>query len=311
MVVIGHNTPVKDYPILNSVIYAFHMPLFFIISGFLFSPKNPRTYFINSFNRLIIPFFAFCVILALPEIMKWLLSIKTDENIPNLKKAIGRIYNGCICSTAGWYTITWFVSVLWMSNNLFNYITAKKIKNSWVIFMIALGYLSGFIPGPLPFRIRVVPMSIAYIWIGHIIKMNILEFSKRRIFILILGAVSVVLVSILGIDMRIDMKFAYYGIPVVSFVLSIILSVALGVIAVMLAEFSLGVKILCLLGEASMVIMYLHIPCQIFPIIFPILKQDLIYSIVLGLIIPTCVFLICKKNNLLSGIFIGSGFKNK
>lgn len=44
------------------VVYLFHMPLFFMLSGLTFHPnKDFRTFFISRFKRLVIPYFFFSI----------------------------------------------------------------------------------------------------------------------------------------------------------------------------------------------------------------------------------------------------------
>jgi fucose 4-O-acetylase-like acetyltransferase len=78
LVTVGHSEPIKDvYPHLFNVIYAFHMPLFFFLSGF-FSLKSAavgtvrewRTVVWPRLLRLIIPYFAITLTYSS---LKWLL----------------------------------------------------------------------------------------------------------------------------------------------------------------------------------------------------------------------------------------------
>ena len=67
LVVIGHAIEIVDvehYCYLIKLIYSFHMPAFFIISGFLFNSdkwkqKGFKEYLINRTNRNLIPYFFF------------------------------------------------------------------------------------------------------------------------------------------------------------------------------------------------------------------------------------------------------------
>lgn len=70
LVVIGHNAndDIKEF------IYSFHMPLFFIMSGFLFSPKPIKQYFRKSVKRLVIPYIAFMIVIAMPQIISIVMS---------------------------------------------------------------------------------------------------------------------------------------------------------------------------------------------------------------------------------------------
>lgn len=60
LMVLGHCASLNDIPLIRSVIYSFHMPLFFIISGYFFKTlalkegviKYSRTYLLLTMSRL-------------------------------------------------------------------------------------------------------------------------------------------------------------------------------------------------------------------------------------------------------------------
>lgn len=58
LVLVGH---VSTNTYINSFIYMFHMPLFFIVSGYL-SNINKKEYIKNKFIKLIIPYFIFAIV---------------------------------------------------------------------------------------------------------------------------------------------------------------------------------------------------------------------------------------------------------
>ena len=77
LVVLGHNTGGENDA--YHFFYTFHMPLFFLISGFLFSMKPPLEYLERSFRHLMVPYIAFLGCYALYQIIssnfiQWLYS---------------------------------------------------------------------------------------------------------------------------------------------------------------------------------------------------------------------------------------------
>ncbi|MDR1896636.1 MAG: acyltransferase family protein [Prevotellaceae bacterium] len=66
LMIIGHG-PIPL--LLRNFIFSFHMPLFFIISGFFFKPRLYYTFF-NDFKRLILPYLFVCSLLILHGIVK-------------------------------------------------------------------------------------------------------------------------------------------------------------------------------------------------------------------------------------------------
>ncbi|WP_231401566.1 acyltransferase family protein [Cupriavidus sp. WS] len=57
------------------LIFLFHMPLFFFLSGYLFTVQRRRAeYFARKARHLLIPYVAFLVLLALPRALKFLVA---------------------------------------------------------------------------------------------------------------------------------------------------------------------------------------------------------------------------------------------
>ncbi len=62
LVVLGHFLYQSNLPMLNRAIYSFHMPLFFILSGYLQKRAIPHGYVLNKVKRLLVPFTCFSVV---------------------------------------------------------------------------------------------------------------------------------------------------------------------------------------------------------------------------------------------------------
>ncbi len=54
LVVFGHTAHAKDT--IRILIYSFHMPMFFIISGYLFKTKDKYKNFLKKFMTLLLPY---------------------------------------------------------------------------------------------------------------------------------------------------------------------------------------------------------------------------------------------------------------
>lgn len=61
LVVMGHLLYDSNIPYLNQIIYSFHMPMFFIISGYLQKKDIPNDYLIKKARKLLIPFISFII----------------------------------------------------------------------------------------------------------------------------------------------------------------------------------------------------------------------------------------------------------
>jgi len=62
LVIVGHFLYYTDFGVVNRAIYSFHMPLFFILAGYVQKPRPKPDYIITKLKRLLIPFLLFSVI---------------------------------------------------------------------------------------------------------------------------------------------------------------------------------------------------------------------------------------------------------
>ena len=92
---------------LKTFIYTFHMPLFFFLSGFLFSPAKYRSsssFFISKCKSLIIPYFSFSIIVYIWFLVRYRIG-DIDYSSSLLKPLIGTIIgiqkHGLDCSYWG------------------------------------------------------------------------------------------------------------------------------------------------------------------------------------------------------------------
>lgn len=114
LVVVGHS----KVDILHDIIYLFHMPLFFILSGFLLQEKRLATkdYFINKTAALLVPYGVYLL-------LDFLLTCR-DCSIGSI---VRMIYGGRSLSGAYWY-MTCFLFTLFLFAFLLKYLSPKTVK---------------------------------------------------------------------------------------------------------------------------------------------------------------------------------------
>lgn len=116
LVVIGHYYPQQhpySYTVINKVIYMFHMPLFMLLSGFIYSryssftlsPDSYRKFVFKKFKRLMIPYFVTSVIvIGIKMCTDNLLRVDHPATISDFVKIL-------YLPSAGYFL--WFVWALW------------------------------------------------------------------------------------------------------------------------------------------------------------------------------------------------------
>lgn len=217
------------------------------------------------------------------------------------------IYGGVYLK--GPFAVFWFISVLWLSTNLFNLILTYKYGIWMLPVLIGLGYLVTLLPIPLPLNLHMVPLATSYIMVGNIIKRNVdWIYHKARNRMTVLIATSVILliaVYLFRHELMIDMKYNNPGIPVISLFSSIVASASVACIAICLSRLHPIAKFLSFLGEASMIIMFVHMPVKEYLIARFYPDGDNLLSFTSGVIISVAAYWMLNQYDWTRRLFLG------
>lgn len=205
LVVIGHIVTGT----IKNIIYAFHMPLFFFLSGYVFNTKKKfKEFVINNIKSLLIPFYIF-------NIISLLFNIEYIQN-NSLSKILDGIfyYNSAIV----WNTSLWFFIVLFNTKILF-YILNKLCKESpnkifiCTLIILFLGIIIIKYDIWLPFGLKIVPISLTFMYIGYIAKkielLDKIKFNYKSIIICVFITSIFIISSIY--NKRVNMSTNLYG----------------------------------------------------------------------------------------------------
>ena len=285
MVVLGHCSLLNEN--VFWFIYRFHMPLFFIISGYLFNNSISIVIFLkNKFRRIIIPYIIFFI-------LSFLINNLLFEKI-SLKFAIKVFilngeYLGYIKNYALWYLPTFFVISI-----IFYYLSKLKSKKllSLILLLFALitvptyNFLSNAFD-IIPFSIQVIPAGLFFMGIGYIYK----NVKLPKINLTIIYIISPIL-FVLGLLLSIHYNGQILFINSYKYIVSAILIIQF----IILITQKCSGKSIEYIGKHSMIILGLHriilfiIDKYILKTIYiqnPILQ--LIYSFIISI---TCIIII-------------------
>lgn len=162
LVVLGHVTLNSD---LYHFIYAFHMPLFFIVSGMFLHDK--QGFIRKQAKSLLIPYLAF----GLLTFVYWWLVESHFRELPAGETIWGQFINLFFptgiqhCNVVLWFLPCLFLACV-MGNYLNRWITSKPIKISLMACLICT---VGFIHGNYPYHIGQAIQALPYICIGSLL----------------------------------------------------------------------------------------------------------------------------------------------
>ena len=181
LVIIGHNS----YGLLFQYIYSFHMPMFFILGGFLYKERDVLQSLVLDFKHLLLPYWVYCITVSVLDNLLYGVSVALFvQDI--LKFSWGSVVPievlGHHIQGVGYL---WFLPTLFVTKNLFNVIY-KGCKNFKaeplsMLGLIALSTLLGYLLYhkfcPLPFAITTGLNAVVFFAIGYLAKIVIKDLK--------------------------------------------------------------------------------------------------------------------------------------
>lgn len=177
LVMLGH---IYTTPMLNKFIYAFHMPLFFIIAGYTFNTEKYKAYSFKAFLHkkaaaYIVPYFIYAAInFVIFGVGKSLLSYGLTKEF--LTKTATYVY-GILYSIASTEympncTPLWFLTCLFVSEMvLFVIMKHSGHISLWMAFFLIINIaLVRFQAPTLPWNMNVATIGITFMYIGILIR---------------------------------------------------------------------------------------------------------------------------------------------
>jgi acyltransferase len=192
LVVIGHTSTHLG---LEKIIYQFHMPLFFILSGFFFKDKyvvNPLSFLVSRLKSLYVPY-----VLNGLRLFLFFLCLSYLVNESTGFSFLGAIkYSLLIISGVGSVPLggaIWFLRALFIVSFLFiflKWIISKIVggKKKIILFLFVLGFLIIGYKTQLPYNISSSCVALFFFYIGHLYSKN-KDYIIMNIYIVLLALV--------------------------------------------------------------------------------------------------------------------------
>jgi acyltransferase len=218
LVLYGHlfNTDKQRY-----LIYAFHMPLFFFISGLVFKPtgnKTIKSVTIKYIKQLLIPYYLFAL---LTYVFAFVSQTWGNFNLGSIAfQLFGIIYGSGNDGMLGYNVVLWFLPCLFITKLCFALITRKIHGTKNILLVLIAGALLGYAMSlftpwiKLPFGFESALTGLAFFGAGYLAienKNKLKIFAQQKILLTITTMLFTILIATINywasgsqIDLRIN-----------------------------------------------------------------------------------------------------------
>lgn len=169
LMVMGHAGipgPIHDW------IYSFHMPFFFILSGFFFRSGKYAfgDFIVRKAKTLLVPYLFFVAIIELLRYGANLISLDVPQprsihDIVLLGKDMGA---------------TWFLLSLFLTEVIY-YVADRILRNRWILFLVIIvafsaSYYCYLVDIHIPYKLEILGATLLYYYCGHVLSTS--KWSK-------------------------------------------------------------------------------------------------------------------------------------
>ena len=188
MVILGHQF--EKYALIHplQIIQTFHMPLFFMISGFFISEADSiPNYAQKRAKRLLVPYVLGCIVMiVLCSIKQWIDTHSAHAVFLEIWKRLWISFygsgsgHGSFLGSYGYIEeigMFWYLIALFWASVVVRIIIAKDYKWAGALLVSAIGIGTSIVFGWIPFSIQSGLGAVFWVYLGYFIKPKLFTVS--------------------------------------------------------------------------------------------------------------------------------------
>lgn len=150
-----------DYGFIGNLLYTFHVPLFFFLSGFVFSNKYDfKTFFIKKIKAIVIPYFLYGIPMFISQVVY-------------MKTPVLELLKDFVIQRRLW--TLWFIACLFWLNILFYWVVTLGKTYLKMGLLVAVIFAAGIcyfeFGGPnLPWNMDICLTMVPFFFVGYVCK---------------------------------------------------------------------------------------------------------------------------------------------
>ena len=185
LVILGHTTGNRDTPMYRRFLYAFHMPLFFVLAGMSIRPaavhgwQGWKAFLRKNILALVVPYLIWAFVYA-PF---------TFDNVPRFLYGSWEMLGNAETLTSLWYLTAFFVARL-LTQTVFSLLDKAGIRNITracgvcAVPMFVIGFLLPTLPNGYPWCANVAFVAAGFILLGVALRNPFLILAQQKGWVL-------------------------------------------------------------------------------------------------------------------------------
>lgn len=240
----------------EKLIFCFHMPLFFLISGLLFRPTPAGPYLRKKAIHLLLPYSVFLLFFVLIDPTPQLLTIldRADYAHPFWVALHGGQH------LVSYAIVFWFVTCLFLTQQIFNGLALRLSRPALALVAGACYVVSlldaAYLHAPWPWGINICLAAIPFFAVGYLAGPSFVN-GRGLLAALAMFLVCAWAAARFGYAVTYNMKYTHYGVPGVSAIFALAGSKLVLELSRALQKLPALSRPLIWCGAASMLIMFL------------------------------------------------------
>lgn len=250
--IIGHsNIPIY----LEKFIFVWHIPMFFVVSGYFYKKESEKVYLKKNVRHLILPYIATSLIMIALSLVKQMVIGKGDTMTMVISTLVG---NGTVNNpTFSRYSVgaIWFLLALFWCRLFFNFLQTRiSSRVIMSIALVTLATISTYVGTSIyiPTDILQGISALLFFYLGYLVRIyKILDYNINTSYLIV-----VVILALLSVNAgSMSMVRCYYGYWPINFLAAIGVTHFVYHISRHLTNY----RFLSWCGRVSMVILCVHI----------------------------------------------------
>ena len=241
--------------VIDTYIHAWHMPIFFILSGFLFKEYEYKEFFFKKIKSLIIPYINFACILYMFSLFRNFILKDT-----NLIKQLIDIFTFNTIGDLPFGNSIWFLTCMFFVETIF--MILKKFLNkelymgiSILVFSI-LGYVLSYYEVTLIWGVGSAFMAMIFYYFGYLLRKYYVYMKNIKLKLILIVALLIFSTILVSFNGYVNMRVLKYGNFLLFYINAILTSLTIIILAIYIEKRNILIivrKILYYIGKNSLV----------------------------------------------------------